>query len=81
MLGDTAVAVNPREERYKDIIGSTVVLPIVDREIPVVGDDFVDMLSSAQHMAWHIDSIKKPLETFAEYSYSQSDSVNNLPNE
>ena len=46
-----------------------------------IGDDFVDMLSSAQHMSWHIDSIKKPLETFAEYSYSQSDSVNNLPNE
>ena len=46
-----------------------------------IGDDFVDMFSSAQHMSWHIDCIKKPLETFAEYSYSQSDSVDNLPNE
>ena len=51
------------------------------RPMDSIGDDFVDMLSSAQHMSWHIDSIKKPLETFAEYSYSQSDSVDNLPNE
>ncbi len=46
-----------------------------------IGDDFVDMLSSVQHISWHIDSIKKPLETFSEYSYSQSDSANNLPHE
>ena len=45
------------------------------------GDDFVDMLSNVQHTSWHIDSIKKPLETFAEYSYSQSESKNNLSHE
>ena len=46
-----------------------------------IGDDFVDMLSSVEHMSWHIDSIKKPLATIVEYSYSQSDSVNNLQHE
>ena len=43
MLGDTAVAVNPADERYKDIVGKTVILPLVNREIPVVADDYVDM--------------------------------------
>ena len=43
LLGDTAVAVNPKDERYKDIIGKTVTLPLVGREIPVVGDSYVDM--------------------------------------
>lgn len=43
MLGDTAVAVHPEDERYKHLIGKTVVLPIVGREIPIVGDDYVDM--------------------------------------
>lgn len=43
MLGDTAVAVNPNDERYKDLIGSRVQLPITDREIPIVADDHVDM--------------------------------------
>ena len=43
LLGDTAVAVNPKDERYKDIIGKTVVLPLVGREIPVVADDYVEM--------------------------------------
>lgn len=43
LLGDTAVAVNPKDERYKDIIGKTVILPIVHREIPVVADDYVEM--------------------------------------
>ena len=42
MLGDTAVAVNPRDERYKDLIGETVILPIVNREIPIISDDYVD---------------------------------------
>ncbi len=42
MLGDTAVAVNPRDERYKHLVGKTVVLPIVNREIPIVADDYVD---------------------------------------
>ncbi len=43
MLGDTAVAVNPKDERYKKYIGKTVILPIVDREIPVIADEYVDM--------------------------------------
>ncbi len=43
LLGDTAVAVNPKDERYKDIIGKTLTLPLVGREIPVVADSYVDM--------------------------------------
>ncbi len=43
MLGDTAVAVHPEDERYKHLIGKKVTLPIVGREIPIVGDDYVDM--------------------------------------
>ena len=43
MFGDTAVAVNPKDPRYKDIVGKTLILPIVGREIPVVADDYVDM--------------------------------------
>jgi valyl-tRNA synthetase len=42
MMGDTAVAVNPNDERYKHLIGKTVKLPILGREIPIVGDDFVE---------------------------------------
>ncbi len=43
LLGDTAVAVNPKDERYKDIVGKTLTLPLVGREIPVVADSYVDM--------------------------------------
>ena len=43
MLGDTAVAVNPNDERYKALVGKTVILPIVHREIPIIADDYVDM--------------------------------------
>lgn len=42
LLGDTAVAVHPEDERYQNIIGKTVLLPLVNREIPVVADDYVD---------------------------------------
>ncbi len=42
MLGDTAVAVNPEDERYKDIVGKTLILPLVNREIPVIADSYVD---------------------------------------
>ncbi len=42
MLGDTAIAVNPQDERYRDLIGKSVLLPLVGREIPVVADDYVD---------------------------------------
>ncbi|MEH1936480.1 MAG: valine--tRNA ligase [Nostoc sp.] len=42
MLGDTAVAVNPNDDRYKHLIGKTLTLPILHREIPIIGDEFVD---------------------------------------
>ncbi|MFZ5365801.1 MAG: valine--tRNA ligase [Patescibacteria group bacterium] len=42
MLGDTAVAVNPRDKRYKEVVGKTVVLPLMLREIPIVADEAVD---------------------------------------
>ncbi|MBK9439708.1 MAG: valine--tRNA ligase [Chloracidobacterium sp.] len=42
MLGDTAVAVNPSDERYKDLIGMTVDLPLTGREIPIIADEYVD---------------------------------------
>ena len=42
MLGDTAVAINPGDERYQDLVGQTVLLPLTDREIPVVADEYVD---------------------------------------
>jgi valyl-tRNA synthetase len=42
MLGDTAVAVNPKDKRYKDLIGKKVILPLVNREIPIVADRLVD---------------------------------------
>ncbi|WP_040928666.1 valine--tRNA ligase [Nosocomiicoccus massiliensis] len=43
MLGDTAVVVHPDDERYQEIIGKTVILPLMDREIPVITDDYVDI--------------------------------------
>ena len=43
LLGDTAVAVNPDDDRYKDIVGKKVILPLVNKEIPVVADHYVDM--------------------------------------
>ena len=42
MLGDVAVAVNPNDERYKHLIGTKVLLPLLNKEIPVIGDDYVD---------------------------------------
>ena len=42
MIGDTAVAVNPNDDRYKHLIGKRVRIPLFDREIPIVGDDYVD---------------------------------------
>lgn len=42
MLGDTAVAVNPNDERYRDLVGQTVLLPLTAREIPIVADEYVD---------------------------------------
>ena len=43
MLGDTAVAVNPKDDRYKDLVGKKLMLPLVNRPIPVVADEYVDM--------------------------------------
>ncbi|MCL1856741.1 MAG: valine--tRNA ligase [Kiritimatiellaeota bacterium] len=43
MLGDTAVAVNPKDERYASFIGKTVMLPLMNREIPVIADEYIDM--------------------------------------
>ncbi len=43
LLGDSAVAVHPKDERYKDIVGKNVILPIVNRAIPVVADEYVEM--------------------------------------
>jgi len=42
MLGDTGVAVNPKDDRYKDLIGKTLTLPIMNREIPIIADELVD---------------------------------------
>ena len=43
MLGDTAIVVNPEDDRYKDVIGKKVILPIVGRELPILADDYVDI--------------------------------------
>ena len=43
LLGDTAVAVNPTDERYKDLIGKTAIIPIVNREVEIIADDYVDV--------------------------------------
>ena len=42
MLGDTAVAVHPDDERYKHLIGKTCILPIMNKEIPIIADEFVE---------------------------------------
>ena len=43
MLGDTAVAVHPDDERYRDLVGNTVVLPLMEREIPIITDEYIDV--------------------------------------
>ena len=43
MLGDTAVAVNPKDKRYKNLVGKTVILPLINREIPIIADKYVDL--------------------------------------
>ena len=43
MMGDTGVAVNPEDERFKDLVGKTCILPIMNREIPIVADDYVEL--------------------------------------
>ncbi|MCR4891920.1 MAG: valine--tRNA ligase [Lachnospiraceae bacterium] len=43
MLGDTAIAVNPEDDRYKDLVGKKALLPIINRELPIIADEYVDM--------------------------------------
>lgn len=43
ILGDLAIAVNPEDERYKDLVGKTAILPLIAREMPIIADDYVDM--------------------------------------
>ena len=43
LLGDTAVAVNPSDDRYKDLIGKTAIIPVVNREVEIIADDYVDV--------------------------------------
>jgi valyl-tRNA synthetase len=43
ILGDTAIAVNPRDERYKDLIGKNALVPLINREIPIIADEYVDV--------------------------------------
>lgn len=43
MLGDTAIAINPQDERYQHLLGKTVRVPLVDREVPIIADDYVDL--------------------------------------
>ena len=43
MMGDTAVAVNPNDERYQHLIGKTCILPLMNREIPIIADDYCEM--------------------------------------
>ena len=43
MLGDTAIVVSPNDDRYKHLIGKSVILPIIGRELPIIGDDYVDI--------------------------------------
>ena len=50
LLGDTAVAVNPEDERYKDMVGKTLILPLVGREIPVVADEYVEDVYKRQRL-------------------------------
>jgi valyl-tRNA synthetase len=43
LLGDTAIAVNPADERFRDLIGRTAIVPLAEREVPIIGDDYVDI--------------------------------------
>ncbi|MEW6691322.1 MAG: valine--tRNA ligase [Pseudomonadota bacterium] len=69
MLGDTAVAVNPEDERYKHLIGKTLRLPLVGREIPIIGDAYVDM-------AFGTGCVKiTPAHDFNDYAIGQRHSL------
>ena len=43
ILGDTAIAVNPKDERYKKLVGRTALVPLINRRIPIIADDYVEM--------------------------------------
>jgi valyl-tRNA synthetase len=65
ILGDVAVAVNPEDERYREIIGKVAVLPLLDRELPIVADEFVDMTFGS-------GAVKiTPAHDFADYEVAQ----------
>ncbi|MFZ5513279.1 MAG: valine--tRNA ligase [Pseudomonadota bacterium] len=69
MLGDTAVAVNPEDPRYKHLIGKTLRLPLVGREIPIIGDEYVDM-------AFGTGCVKiTPAHDFNDYAIGQRHSL------
>ena len=52
MLGDTAVAVNPNDERYKNFIGQMIALPLTDREIPIIADEYVESEFGTGAVSW-----------------------------
>ena len=61
MLGDTGVAVNPADERYTDIVGKTCILPLMDREIPIVADEYVEMeFGGVRHGLRQDDPLPRP---------------------
>ena len=69
MLGDTAVAVHPQDERYKALIGKSIALPLTDREIPIIADDYVDP-------AFGTGCVKiTPAHDFNDYSMGQRHSL------
>ena len=69
MLGDTAVAVHPQDQRYKALIGKSIALPLTDREIPIIADDYVDP-------AFGTGCVKiTPAHDFNDYSMGQRHSL------
>ena len=57
MLGDTAIAVNPNDKRYKELIGKTALLPLVGRSIPIIADDMVDPEFGTAVLKLHLRTI------------------------
>ena len=69
MLGDTAVAVNPRDPRAKDLVGKKAVLPLVGRELPIIADDAVSLAGAEEEMAQYSTGFLKvtPAHDFVDY--------------
>lgn len=68
MLGDTAVAVHPEDERYQHLIGKTILLPLVNREIPIIADEYVD----DNNIMVYISRLREKLGIREEESYIQT---------